>query len=111
MDTIPNEIVSDAIDRAAMACLLPPNRNLEPGGRDSNPKRFSLFYLRFEALFETLFQLDDVRPAIARLAQALEHVSEPEIERVRLFQLLPGERHRHRRAGKAARRIGGVQGL
>src|SRR5688572_12964044 len=68
MDTSPNEMVNEAIDRAAM---LPP-----------------------EGLFQALLTGQGVAPAIARLRQALRRVGQPEIQRMRARELFPGQRHR-----------------
>src|SRR5687768_3732493 len=72
MDTIPKDRVNDAIDLAAM---LPP-----------------------ECLFQALLALQGLAPDIAASRQALGRVGDPEIQRVRLRKLFPGQRHRHRRA-------------
>src|SRR5688572_27395113 len=85
METSPNEMVNEAIERAAML----------------SPERF----------FEVLLAHQGVAPAIARARQALRRVGDPEIERVRACELFPGQRHRHRRAGCASRRVGNVQRL
>src|SRR5712671_2388615 len=104
IETIPNETVSVAIDRAAMPAseLVPPFQGVRAA------------ILRLHALERTLQALlagEGVPPAVSGPRQALGGVGDPEVEGVRLGQLLPGERHRHRRPGRASRRIGDVQRL
>src|SRR6267154_1894382 len=99
IDTIPNETVSVAIDRAAMPAseLVPPFQGVRGA------------ILRLRALERTLQALlagESVAPAVSRTRQALGGVGDPEVERVRIRKLLPGERHRHRRAWG---RVGGVE--
>src|SRR6267378_2484631 len=102
IETIPNETVSVAIDRAAMPAseLVPPFQGVRGA------------ILRLRALERTLQALlagESVAPAVSRTRQALGGVGDPEVERVRIHKLLPGERHRHRRAGRASGRVGGVE--
>src|SRR5712691_11077359 len=104
IETSPNETVSVAIDRAAMPAseLVPPFQGVGAG------------ILRLRALqctLQALLACQGVVPAVARFGQAPGGIRDPEVERVRLCKLLPGERHRHRRAGGASGRIGDVQGL
>src|SRR6266568_8823926 len=104
IETIPNETVSVAIDRAAMPAseLVSPFQGV--GGA----------ILRLRALqrtFQALLLGEGLAPAVARLSQALGGVGDPEIERVRLRELLPGKRHRHRSTGRASGRIGDVERL
>src|SRR5467141_4219632 len=102
IETIPNETVSVAIDRAAMPAseLVPPFQGVRAA------------ILRLRALERTLQALlagEGVPPAVSGTRQALGGVGDPEVERVRFRKLLPGERHRHRRAGRASGRVGGVE--
>src|SRR5687768_4630467 len=66
IDTSPNEMVSDAIDRAAM---LPP-----------------------KGLFQALLAVQGFAPAIARAGKVLRRVGDPEVQRVRIRQLIPRQR-------------------
>src|SRR6266571_7535441 len=98
IETIPNETVSVAIDRAAMPAseLVPPFQGVRAA------------ILRLCALERTLQALllgDGVPPAVSGLGEPLGGVGDPEVERMRLSQLFPGERHRHRCARRAPRRI------
>src|SRR6266853_4133508 len=102
IETIPNETVSVAIDRAAMPAseLVPPFQGVRAA------------ILRLCALERTLQALllsEGLAPTVAGLSQALGGVGDPEVERMRFRKLLPGERHRHRRAGRASGRVGGVE--
>src|SRR6266852_5147015 len=102
IETLPNETVSVAIDRAAMPAseLVPPFQGVRAA------------ILRLRTLGRTLQALlagKGVGPAVAGAGQALGGVGDPEVERVRFRKLLPGERHRHRRAGRASGRVGGVE--
>src|SRR5438445_4613813 len=102
IETIPNETVSVAIDRAAMPAseLVPPFQGVRAA------------ILRLRALQRTLQALllgESVPPAVSGPRQALGGIGDPEVERVRARELLPGERHRHRRAGRPSRRVGGVE--
>src|SRR5258708_33425505 len=104
IETIPNETVSVAIDRAAMPAseLVPPFQGLRGA------------ILRLRALERTLQALlagQGLTPAVPGLGEPLGGVGDPEVDRVRFRKLLPGERHRHRRAGRTPRRIGHVQRL
>src|SRR5258708_3164632 len=104
IETIPNETVSVAIDRAAMLAsgLVPPFQGV----------RAAILRLRaLERTLQALFAGESVAPAVSRTRQALGGVGDPEVERVRIRKLLPGERHRHRRAGRASGRVGDVQRL
>src|SRR5712691_10818180 len=104
IETIPNETVSVAIDRAAMPAseLVPPFQGV----------RAAILRLRgLERTLEALLAGESVVPAVAGAGEALGRVGDPEIERVRAGELLPGERHRYRRAGYPSRRIGDVQRL
>src|SRR5437764_7945213 len=94
IDTSPNEIVNDAIDRAAMSCL-PGCSGLEARQR----------------AFQALLAAQGVAPSIARLSQALRRVGNPEIQRVRACELLPRQGHRYRAPWLASRRVGDVQRL
>src|SRR5262245_9628955 len=91
IETSPEDTVRDAIERGAMLILR--------SGR------------AVEHAFETLLALQRVAPAIAGFGQASGGVGNPEVERMSLRELLPGQRHRHRAAGGAPRRVGHVQGL
>src|SRR5262245_18618223 len=74
IETSPNDTVRDAIERSAILLLrFPSSRAVEHA-------------------FETLLLHQRVMPAIAGLGQALGGVGDPEVERVRLRQLLPGQR-------------------
>src|SRR6266700_3822181 len=64
-----------------------------------------------ECTFEALLASQGVVPAVARFGQAPGGIRDPEVERVGLGQLFPGERHRYRRSGRAPRRVGDVQRL
>src|SRR5712691_8497845 len=102
IETIPNETVSVAIDRAAMPAseLVPPFQGVRAA------------ILRLRALERTLQALlagHGLAPAVPGLGEPLGGVGDPEVERVRFRKLLPGERHRHRRAGRASGRVGGVE--
>src|SRR6267142_6919268 len=104
IDTIPNETVSVAIDRAAMLAseLVPPFQGVRGA------------ILRLRALERTLQALltgQGLAPAVPGLSQALGRVGDPEIERMRFFELLPGERHRNGRTRSAPGRVGDVQRL
>src|SRR6267378_1454264 len=104
IETIPNETVSVAIDRAAIPAseLVPPFQGVRAA------------ILRLRALQRTLQALlagQSVVPAVSRRCQALGDVGDPEVERVRFFELFPGERHRHRRTWHPPGRIGDVQRL
>src|SRR5712692_4353155 len=104
IETIPNETVSVAIDRAAMPAseLVPPFQGV----------RVAILRLRaLERTLQALLAGEGVLPAVSGTRQALGDVRDPEVEWMRFFKLLPGERHRHRRAGHASRRIGDVQRL
>src|SRR5437870_853218 len=104
IETIPNETVSVAIDRAA----IPASQPVSP----LQGVRAAILRLRaLERTFQALLLGDGLAPAVARLSQALGGVGDPEVERVRLGKLLPSERHRHRRTGCAPGRIGDVQRL
>src|SRR5262245_7385590 len=93
IETSPKETVSDAIARGAMRSLR------FPSGR------------AVEQTLEALLAPQGVAPSISGSRQALGGVGDPEVERVRARELLPRQRHRHRRAGGAARRIRHVQRL
>src|SRR6266851_2491561 len=89
IETIPNETVSVAIDRAAMPAseLVPPFQGV----------RGAILRLRaLERTLEALLAGESVAPAVSRRCQALGRVGDPEVHRMRFFQLFPGERHRHR---------------
>src|SRR5215510_12940673 len=97
MDTRPNEMVNEAMDRAAM---LPP-ASFSIRSNLHAPQR----------LLQALLAAQGVAPAVPRLREALGRVGDPEIQRVRACKLFPVERHRHRRARSAPGRIGHVQRL
>src|SRR5881394_3313445 len=108
MDTNPKDTVKDAIERAAMACL--PNYWKLSGERIVIQRNLSGFDA-FQGLLQAELSGYRVAPAVARLRQALGGIGDPEIEGVRVGKLLPGQRHRDRRAGRAPRRVGDVQRL
>src|SRR5882757_1941313 len=87
IETIPNETVSVAIDRAAMLTseLVP----LFQGVRAA--------ILRLRTL-QALLAGQGLAPAIPGLGEILGRVGDPEVERMRFRELLPRQRHRHRRA-------------
>src|SRR6266478_9720403 len=104
IETIPNETVSVAIDRAAMPAseVVPPFQGVRAA------------ILRLRALERTLQALlagQGLAPAVPGLGETLGGVGDPEVERVLAVELFPGERHRHRRAGRTPRRVGDVQRL
>src|SRR5437867_3796019 len=74
IETSPNETVSDAIARGAML----------PSGSSGRAVQQTL---------EVLLALQSVAPAIAGFRQALGGVGDPEVERVRIRELFPGQRH------------------
>src|SRR5882672_6384746 len=108
MDTSPNDTVNDAIDRAAMAFLRRCGKNV--GERIVIQQDFSGFRA-LQGGFQALLPDQGLAPAVARLRQALGGVGDAEVEGMRAGELVPGERHRHWRAGCATGRVGDVQRL
>src|SRR4051812_3187579 len=64
-----------------------------------------------ERPLQTLLADEGLLPAIARLREPLRRIGDREFQRMCRGELLPGKRHRDRRTGGPARRIGDVQGL
>src|SRR6516165_6742181 len=93
IDTMPKEIVADAMERAMLVLC------------------FSLNGVLAEDAVEVLLERDDLPPHVALTFEALEHVPHPEVQGMCIRQLVPGERHRHRCSGQRARRVGDVQRL
>src|SRR5687767_13351277 len=92
METMPNEMVMEAIDRAAMLHLM-----------KSITCKDTLFCFRaFKGLLEALLAGECVSPAVPGAAKEVGRVGQPEIKRMRLGELVPGERHGDRRAHGAA---------
>src|SRR2546423_205289 len=104
IETIPKETVSVAIDRAAM-----PTSELVPLFQGV---RAAILRLRaLQRTLQTLLAGQGLAPAIPGLREPLGGVGDPEVEGMRFLELLPGERHRHRRAGRTPRGIGDVERL
>src|SRR3979490_3371471 len=104
IETIPNETVSVGVGRAGMPAseLVPPFQGV----------RAAILRLRaLERTLQALLARERVPPAVSGLGEPLRRVGDPEVERMRAGELLPGERHRHRCAGCAPGRVGGVQRL
>src|SRR5688572_16118260 len=102
IETSPKDTVNEAIERAAMS---PPKK-----GSDCNTARF-LRFGAFQGALQARLRPERVAPAIAGLREALGSVRDAKVERMRLRQLVPSERHRDRGARCAARRIGHIQRL
>src|SRR5438046_7106909 len=107
IETIPNETVSVAIDRAAMA-FLPEGEDIIVNSqlRSARCGSYGIFCgsSRLRALqraLEALLAGKGVAPAVPGLGEPLGRVGDPEVERVRAGESFPGERHRHRCAGCA----------
>src|SRR5712691_11130053 len=86
IETSPNETVREAIERAAMPAseLVPPFQGVGA----------EILRLRaFERTFQALLAGERVAPAVAGSGQALGGVADPEVERMRFFELFPGQRH------------------
>src|SRR5438477_1370723 len=97
METSPNETVNDAIDRAAISYLRRYRRNA--GERIVIQRNFSGFGA-LQGLLQALLAAHGLLPAIAGLCQAVGGVRDAEIERMRARELLPGQGHGQRRAGR-----------
>src|SRR5262249_33744185 len=93
MDTMPNEIVADAMERAMLVLC------------------FSLERVLAEDAVEVLLEPDDLAPHVALTLETLEHVPHPEVHRMCFCQLIPRERHRYRCSRQCARRVRRVQGF
>src|SRR5579859_349168 len=116
METSPKEIVSDAMERAAMfvsfsiqgfgsgtyqfARTLParPVTRRRPIAAASAARAC-------ERLLEALLRRERLAPAVAGSREALDRIRQPEVQRMRALELVPRERHRHGRSRRAARRI------
>src|ERR1044071_539420 len=104
IETIPNETVSVAIDRAGMlaSAHVPPFQGV----------RAAILRLRaLERTLQALFAGESVAPAVPGLCEPLGGVADPEVERMGARELVPRERHRHRRAGRASGRVSRVERL
>src|SRR6266849_4493736 len=108
MDTSPNETVSDAIERAAIAFLRRCGKNV--GERIVIQRDFSGFG-PLQRLFQALLERQSLAPAVTCLRQVLGSVRDAEVERMRVGEFFPSERHRYRRPWRASRRVGDVQRL
>src|SRR5881392_118328 len=97
IETIPNETVSVAIDRAVMLTseLVPPFQGV----------RAAILRLRaFQRTLQALLAGQGLAPEIPGLGEMLGRVGDPEVKRMRFRELLPRQRHRHRGARRASRR-------
>src|SRR5882672_711338 len=94
METMPKEIVADAMERAIFVPFW------------IDPLCCPLIRSKLtELAMQVRLRPDDIVPHVALPLQAFENVPHPEVHRVRICQLVPGERHGHRRPLKRARRI------
>src|SRR3954470_22706556 len=109
METMPKEIVNDAIERAAMIHLS--INDLSKILRAKRSKHTALSLYLPKCLFEALLRLERLAPTVAYLCQPLVHVGEAEVEGVSIRKLIPAQGHGDRRACGAARRVGDVHRL
>src|SRR5256885_13676363 len=117
IETIPNETVSVAIDRAAMA-FLPEGEDIIVNSqlRCARCGSYGIFCgsSRLRALQRTVQALlagQGLAPAIPGAGEPLGRVGDPEVEGMRFLELLPGERHRRRCTGRPPRGVGDVERL
>src|SRR5438552_677251 len=106
MDTSPNDTVNEAIDRAAIVFLRRCGKNVRE--RIVIQRDFSGFGA-LQRLFQALLAAQSIAPVIACLGQALGGVGDAKVEWMGAGKLLPRQRHRHRRSGRASGRVGDVQ--
>src|SRR5688572_5922806 len=110
METSPNEMVNEAIERAAIVSPLKISylrRLLRAKGSKHTP----LCLGALQRPFEALLALEHVRPTVAGARQPLGYVRKAEVERMRVRQLLPSQWHGYRGARRPSRRVSHIQRL
>src|SRR5687768_18113596 len=88
METSPNEMVNEAIERAAIVSPLKIS-DLRHLLRAKGSKHTPLCLGALQRPFEALLALEHVRPTVAGARQPPGYVRKAEVERMRVRQLLP----------------------